>query len=62
MFQKQRYENLIEDFIQLKTLFTLRSDGECEFLFFRHPSADMLLRESEIDTNHLKQVYLPLFG
>ncbi|CAI0547057.1 unnamed protein product [Linum tenue] len=26
---------------------TLRSDGEREFLFFRHPSADMLLKESE---------------
>lgn len=35
---------------------TLRSDGEREFLFFRHPSADMLLHESELDRNLLKQV------
>lgn len=35
---------------------TLRSDGEREFLFFRHPSADMLLRESELDRNLIKQV------
>ncbi|KAL4357807.1 hypothetical protein AHAS_Ahas09G0223600 [Arachis hypogaea] len=28
---------------------TLRADGEREFLFFRNPSADMLLHESEID-------------
>ncbi|CAN1265067.1 Probable fructokinase-7 [Linum perenne] len=27
---------------------TLRADGEREFLFFRHPSADMLLKESEL--------------
>lgn len=35
---------------------TLRSDGEREFLFFRNPSADMLLRESELDINLIKQV------
>lgn len=35
---------------------TLRADGEREFLFFRHPSADMLLRESELDGNLIKQV------
>lgn len=35
---------------------TLRADGEREFLFFRHPSADMLLRETELDMNLLKQV------
>lgn len=37
---------------------TLRADGEREFLFFRHPSADMLLHESELDINLLKQVSL----
>jgi len=36
---------------------TLKDDGEREFLFFRHPSADMLLRESELDINLLEQVY-----
>ena len=36
---------------------TLRDDGEREFLFFRHPSADMLLQESELDINLLEQVY-----
>lgn len=35
---------------------TLRADGEREFLFFRHPSADMLFRESELDINLIKQV------
>lgn len=35
---------------------TLRADGEREFLFFRHPSADMLIHESELDTNLIKQV------
>lgn len=35
---------------------TLRSDGEREFLFFRHPSADMLLHESELDRDLIKKV------
>ncbi|KAL4365230.1 hypothetical protein AHAS_Ahas07G0085300 [Arachis hypogaea] len=29
----------------------LKADAELEFLFFRNPSADMLLHESEIDKN-----------
>ncbi|PON81400.1 Ribokinase [Trema orientale] len=28
---------------------TLKSDGEREFMFYRNPSADMLLKESELD-------------
>lgn len=40
---------------------TLRADGEREFLFFRHPSADMLLHESELDLNLLSQVDFSLF-
>lgn len=36
---------------------TLRADGEREFLFFRHPSADMLLHESELDKKLIKQVF-----
>lgn len=39
---------------------TLRADGEREFLFFRHPSADMLLCESELDKNLIKQVLFSL--
>lgn len=40
---------------------TLRSDGEREFMFFRNPSADMLLHESELDVNLIKQVDFYLF-
>ena len=36
---------------------TLRADGEREFLFFRNPSADMLLQESELDKDLLKKVF-----
>jgi len=36
---------------------TLRADGEREFLFFRNPSADMLLQESELDENLIKKVF-----
>lgn len=39
------------------TFVTLRADGEREFLFFRNPSADMLLQESELDKNILSQVF-----
>ncbi|KAK6117559.1 hypothetical protein DH2020_048687 [Rehmannia glutinosa] len=35
---------------------TLREDGEREFMFYRHPSADMLLQESELDVNLVKKV------
>lgn len=41
---------------------TLRADGEREFLFYRHPSADMLLHESELDINLLNKVYYSLAG
>ncbi|KAK8559634.1 hypothetical protein V6N13_016375 [Hibiscus sabdariffa] len=41
---------------------TLRDDGEREFLFFRHPSADMILRESELDINLIKQTKIFHFG
>ncbi|KAG2286087.1 hypothetical protein Bca52824_045691 [Brassica carinata] len=34
---------------------TLRADGEREFLFFRHPSADMLLTEAELDKNLIQK-------
>lgn len=37
---------------------TLRADGEREFMFFRNPSADMLLTESELDKDLIKKVNL----
>lgn len=41
---------------------TLRADGEREFLFFRNPSADMLLREAELDTDLIKQAKIFHYG
>lgn len=35
---------------------TLTAEGEREFLFFRNPSADMLLREPELDIDLIKKV------
>ena len=35
---------------------TLRKDGEREFMFYRNPSADMLLQESELDFELIKKV------
>uniref|UniRef100_A0ACD6ANY5 Uncharacterized protein n=1 Tax=Avena sativa TaxID=4498 RepID=A0ACD6ANY5_AVESA len=34
---------------------TLRSDGEREFMFFRNPSADMLLEEKELDLDLIRK-------
>ncbi|KAB2631813.1 fructokinase-4 [Pyrus ussuriensis x Pyrus communis] len=34
---------------------TLRSDGECKFMFYRTPSADMLLHEKELYVNLIKK-------
>lgn len=36
---------------------TLRSDGEREFMFYRNPSADMLLEESELDLDLIRKVW-----
>lgn len=41
---------------------TLRADGEREFLFFRNPSADMLLRESELDIDLIKKAAIFHYG
>ncbi|CAK9135209.1 unnamed protein product [Ilex paraguariensis] len=41
---------------------TLRADGEREFMFFRNPSADMLLRESELDVNLIKKAGIFHYG
>lgn len=35
---------------------TLRSDGEREFMFYRNPSADMLLQEAELDFGLIRKV------
>ncbi|MGI9420241.1 MAG: PfkB family carbohydrate kinase, partial [Geminicoccaceae bacterium] len=34
---------------------TLTADGERDFLFYRHPSADMLFTPDEVDVNAIKQ-------
>ncbi|KAI3749008.1 hypothetical protein L6452_12515 [Arctium lappa] len=41
---------------------SLKSNGEREFMFFRNPSADMLLQESELDANLIKQAKIFHFG
>ncbi|XP_042483896.1 probable fructokinase-7 [Macadamia integrifolia] len=41
---------------------TLRADGEREFMFFRHPSADMLFRESELDVDLIKKASIFHYG
>lgn len=41
---------------------TLRDDGEREFLFFRNPSADILLREAELDIGLIKKATIFHYG
>ena len=36
--------------------YALKSDGEPQFLFYRHPSADMLIRPEELDVKLIKKV------
>lgn len=36
---------------------TLTAEGEREFMFFRNPSADMLLCEAELDVNLIEKVF-----
>ncbi|XP_020586062.1 probable fructokinase-6, chloroplastic isoform X2 [Phalaenopsis equestris] len=41
---------------------TLRSDGEREFMFYRNPSADMLLEEGEIDFDIIRKAKIFHYG
>ncbi|XP_051144056.1 probable fructokinase-7 [Andrographis paniculata] len=41
---------------------TLRDDGEREFMFFRHPSADMLLTEQELDKDLIRKARIFHYG
>jgi fructokinase len=41
---------------------SLRSDGEREFLFYRHPSADMLYTPEEVDTAYICSAKVFHFG
>lgn len=41
---------------------TLRKDGEREFMFYRNPSADMLLQESELDLDLIQKAKIFHFG
>ena len=41
---------------------SLKDDGDREFMFYRHPSADMLLRPDEIDTDDISNAKLFHFG
>ncbi|KAK2376938.1 putative fructokinase-7 [Trifolium repens] len=41
---------------------TLRSDGEREFMFYRNPSADMLLQEDELDFDLIRKAKIFHYG
>ncbi|XP_030537646.1 probable fructokinase-6, chloroplastic isoform X2 [Rhodamnia argentea] len=41
---------------------TLRNDGEREFMFYRNPSADMLLEESELDYDLIRKAKIFHYG
>ncbi|BAT81245.1 hypothetical protein LR48_Vigan07g073700 [Vigna angularis] len=41
---------------------TLRSDGEREFMFYRNPSADMLLQEDELDLDLIRKAKIFHYG
>lgn len=41
---------------------TLKSNGEREFMFYRNPSADMLLKESELNLGLIKQAKIFHYG
>jgi fructokinase len=41
---------------------SLRADGERDFMFYRHPSADMLLRPGEIDLDYVSAAKVLHYG
>jgi fructokinase len=41
---------------------SLRADGEREFMFYRHPSADMLYAPEEVDTAYIRRAKMLHYG
>ncbi len=41
---------------------TLKDNGEREFMFYRHPSADMLLTEEEVDMERVRNASMLTYG
>ncbi len=41
---------------------SLRADGEREFMFYRHPSADMLYTPAEVDADYVRRARLLHYG
>ena len=41
---------------------SLRADGEREFMFYRHPSADMLYAPAEVDTDYIRSAKVLHYG
>ena len=41
---------------------TLKANGEREFMFYRHPSADMLLTEDEVDMQRIRDTEIFVYG
>jgi fructokinase len=41
---------------------SLKEDAERDFMFYRHPSADMLIRKEEIDQDYIKRAKVFHFG
>jgi fructokinase len=41
---------------------SLRADGEREFMFYRHPSADMLYRPEDVDPEYVRTARILHFG
>ncbi|KAL0902843.1 hypothetical protein M5K25_028488 [Dendrobium thyrsiflorum] len=39
---------------------TLRSNGEREFMFYRNPSADMLLMLAELNLDLIRRIYISM--
>ena len=40
----------------------LRADGECEFMFYRNLSANMLLHKSELDVDLIREAKIFHYG
>src|SRR5512137_1319607 len=41
---------------------SLRVDGERDFMFYRHPSADMLYRPEDVDADYIRRAKVFHFG
>ncbi|KAI3908994.1 hypothetical protein MKW98_008942 [Papaver atlanticum] len=62
VFGEDEFGHMLVDILKKNGVNTDGADGEREFMFYRNPSADMLLKESELNMDLIKQAKIFHYG